>query len=688
MATDKNSFPISAVKVSELPGDATINGVDTLYVVDSSDGTSKKMTIDQLLTLASGTGAQNNYSAITAPTVTDDISSGYAIGSVWVDTVGDSPYILVDGTIGAAVWAKLDESGGAGIDPADQAKLDNITVTQAVDLDVIEGDTATNKINADASKIKTDFITVTQAVDLDTMESDVALNNAKVGITPAESAQILENETNADASKLVTDHITVTQAVNLDEIEADVADLTTLSGVASNATNLGTFNGEIIPDNTDIKTALESLEENGAKNNNVATTAPSATDDESEGYSVGSVWVDTFTNNVYTLVDATDGAAVWEISAGPLAQATDETVSKEVILGEDITVSSNPIAVMTAPRDLKVSETEVESQETGDSDAPYPKISNTKWQSFTYTPTTIINHLTQVAFGNLNLNVVAEVEVYATDGSQQPTGPMLDKMIASSYTLGSNSTHFFDSTMYPTLTNGVKYSFVIKGTTSNEGTSYVFDSNTSTAVPISDMAYTTNSGASWTVDSTSVQARSFRLSGCDSLLEKDRTYIADKNVNYKGSVDGFLTESGLKDDVIRIISTGTIGGFSGLTPDVPYYLSTLGAISTTDDGLLNDMKSLSATEILLQGSPRFSGVTEIAIVSSTGSGDVDRDGFLFGEVNNGTLTVELDGYEVRADGTDGVPNQFCYPVSVGDSWSATGASAANQIKIYFKSIDR
>lgn len=42
-----------------------------------------------------------------------------------------------------------------------------------------------------------------------------------------------------------------------------------------------------------------------------ATAAPTATDDSAAGYSVGSRWVDVTNDNVYTCVDATEGAAVW-----------------------------------------------------------------------------------------------------------------------------------------------------------------------------------------------------------------------------------------------------------------------------------------------------------------------------------------------------------------------------------------
>lgn len=80
--------------------------------------------------------------------------------------------------------------------------------------------------------------------------SDATLNPATsslAGVMPA-------------GDKQKVDHITVTQAVNLDDLESDVNDLTTLSGVASNSTNLGTFTGTIINDNRTIKQALQDLE--------------------------------------------------------------------------------------------------------------------------------------------------------------------------------------------------------------------------------------------------------------------------------------------------------------------------------------------------------------------------------------------------------------------------------------------
>ena len=45
------------------------------------------------------------------------------------------------------------------------------------------------------------------------------------------------------------------------EIDDNVDDLITLSGVAEQATNLGTFSGSIIADNETIKGALQDLED-------------------------------------------------------------------------------------------------------------------------------------------------------------------------------------------------------------------------------------------------------------------------------------------------------------------------------------------------------------------------------------------------------------------------------------------
>lgn len=58
------------------------------------------------------TGLLNKTDATAAPAVTDDSDDGYAVGSLWIDVTADNAYILVDSTVGAAVWQQIDGGGG------------------------------------------------------------------------------------------------------------------------------------------------------------------------------------------------------------------------------------------------------------------------------------------------------------------------------------------------------------------------------------------------------------------------------------------------------------------------------------------------------------------------------------------------------------------------------------------------
>lgn len=52
------------------------------------------------------------------------------------------------------------------------------------------------------------------------------------------------------------------------------------------------------------------------KSNLTATTTPGVNDDDTAGYSVGSIWVNTTTDNIYFATDVTTGAAVWRTTGG------------------------------------------------------------------------------------------------------------------------------------------------------------------------------------------------------------------------------------------------------------------------------------------------------------------------------------------------------------------------------------
>ena len=49
---------------------------------------------------------KNNFAAAAAPTVNDDVTPGYEVGSHWYDVTNDNWYVCLDNTDGAAIWQK------------------------------------------------------------------------------------------------------------------------------------------------------------------------------------------------------------------------------------------------------------------------------------------------------------------------------------------------------------------------------------------------------------------------------------------------------------------------------------------------------------------------------------------------------------------------------------------------------
>lgn len=117
--------------------------------------------------------------------------------------------------------------------------------------------------------------------------------------------------------KVYTKHTTALDDTNFYEVQtsdsiapliADVADLVTLSGVAANSTDLGTFTGTTIPDNSDVKEALQALETEvevkaTRELDNLTTTAINADllPDTSLTYDIGSFanqWQEVYLNYI------------------------------------------------------------------------------------------------------------------------------------------------------------------------------------------------------------------------------------------------------------------------------------------------------------------------------------------------------------------------------------------------------
>jgi len=93
------------------------------------------------------------------------------------------------------------------------------------------------------------------------------------------------------------------------------------------------------------------------KDNYAGAAAPDADNDETEGYSVGSVWIDTTStpHEIYRCVDAAEGAAVWlntsleQSELGTMALQNANNVTTDINLASSKVLKVNGVQVVGAP---------------------------------------------------------------------------------------------------------------------------------------------------------------------------------------------------------------------------------------------------------------------------------------------------------------------------------------------------
>lgn len=145
-----------------------------------------------------------------------------------------------------------------------------ITTDQA---NAITANTAKNSYpSADATKVG--FISVTQAVDLDTIESDVATNNAKVGITTQQASDITTNN-----AKISFDSTSSTKLAGI-EAGAEVNTVDSVNG-QTGAVSLSTTN---VSEGTNLYYTDARVTANSSVAANTAKISYNATDSTKVGY--------------------------------------------------------------------------------------------------------------------------------------------------------------------------------------------------------------------------------------------------------------------------------------------------------------------------------------------------------------------------------------------------------------------
>jgi len=266
----------------------------------------------------------NNFAATTDPTVNDDSSGGYAVGSFWVNVTLDTSFICADATAGAAVWHQIDAAAGSSI-------TNNFAATAAPSATDSAPTYSVGSVWIDVTNNKSYTCvdsTATSAIWVETSPAPTIKNNFAATAAPTASASVTAGysvgsmwvDTTNNKSYICVDS-TSAAAVWKETSPASSGNLNaTTDPTASNSAptySVGSMWVNVTTDKVFIcvdATATSAIWHQVdflPKNNLTATAAPTATDDTSAGYTIGSRWLNTTTNDLYICTSNTTGSAVW-----------------------------------------------------------------------------------------------------------------------------------------------------------------------------------------------------------------------------------------------------------------------------------------------------------------------------------------------------------------------------------------
>jgi cytoskeletal protein CcmA (bactofilin family) len=212
----------------------------------------------------------NQFDATIGPSVGNDNTQGYSIGSQWIDTTADRAYLCVDSSTNAAIW-----SSGSSVVPL--SKYDAISFplnendnTQGYSIGSLWFDIINDKayvcFGAQTESAKWSIVTAEILNKFDATFAPTFSNDSSQGYTIG--SQWINNSSDKA-------YICVDSSENM---------AVWISGSAFVPTSK--YNAEI---------------------------PPTSNNDAEQGYSVGSLWFDSLNNNAYVCLNNSTDTAVWKI---------------------------------------------------------------------------------------------------------------------------------------------------------------------------------------------------------------------------------------------------------------------------------------------------------------------------------------------------------------------------------------
>jgi len=105
-ASTNTEYPTAKLTFDQLALKENLSNKVTAFQVtpDNTHYPSEKLVADKFATLSNVQNTKVNLSATIDPTVSNDSSQGYSLGSSWINTILKKEFVCVDATAGAAVW--------------------------------------------------------------------------------------------------------------------------------------------------------------------------------------------------------------------------------------------------------------------------------------------------------------------------------------------------------------------------------------------------------------------------------------------------------------------------------------------------------------------------------------------------------------------------------------------------------
>jgi len=267
------------------------------------------------------------------------------------------------------------------------------------------------------------------------------------------------------------------------------------------------------------------------------------------------------------------------------------------VAGETINGATLPVAVLSGSDIYTNSEKITQTSQNG-SESLY----GANWKAQTFLTDADTNRITSITLylkktlaptGNF------EIELFAVDGSNKPTGSALGNVtktcasITTSYVL-----YNFEFSSPVAVDPSTTYAFVIKATSGDASNFVQYYRTNATVYADGGLTISADSGASWGSVSATTDLY-FKLFG-GFLLTDGRFYACEADNIDKLDFIGFVIDDVVAGDSTLFQKNGVVSGFTGLSIGYKYYIQDDKTIGTTPGTYVVLVGfAISSTEILI-----------------------------------------------------------------------------------------